>query len=280
MKHVIITTSDARFEDFVYNHWLKSLQANVNLSNIDVAIFDYGLSEEQVEELKKKGVIVYKCVKDNLVNNIRFRDAASFLKEKEYDQVMITDGGDLIFQTDISPLFEENKDQKRAACEDIQHVFEDLFMKDAFFEEDEKKIKKMLEGTQMVNVGVVLGPAKKFASLSEETIKMIKGMDKFGPDQLAINYILYRDGFVKLDRKYNFVITTSSREFRIEKGVFYFKDGEKIPIVHNAGRYDYSRPVENFGFGEDRNKLKKGVFYGMRALLAMMSFFKRKKTSV
>ena len=82
-KHVIITTTDEKFEDFVVNHWLKSLQDNVNLENIDVVIFDYGLRKEQVTELKKKKIIVKKYQKVYRVNNIRFRDVVDFLKKMD-----------------------------------------------------------------------------------------------------------------------------------------------------------------------------------------------------
>jgi len=44
MKNLFITCSDEKCANFIINHWLKSLKANVNLSNIDIVVIDYGLT--------------------------------------------------------------------------------------------------------------------------------------------------------------------------------------------------------------------------------------------
>ena len=93
-KHVIFTTSDEKFEDFVLHHWFKSLKENVDLDNIDVVILDYGLNEKQKYNLRLNKVIVHKCKKDGRVNNIRFRDIAKYLKNtnmiKSWQQMEVT----------------------------------------------------------------------------------------------------------------------------------------------------------------------------------------------
>jgi len=47
MRHLIATCSDARYGDFLLQHWLRSLQASVDLHDIDVAVLDYGLTPQQ-----------------------------------------------------------------------------------------------------------------------------------------------------------------------------------------------------------------------------------------
>ncbi len=276
-KHVIITTTDEKFEDFVVNHWLKSLQDNVNLENIDVVIFDYGLRKEQVTELKKKKIIVKKYQKVYRVNNIRFRDVVDFLNKNKYDQVMVTDGGDLIFQTDISPIFEKNKIKIRAACEDYNLGFEEVLMKNSFYTKYEPKIKEIIKKTKMINVGVLLGPSIKFKKMAKECYDMIKAKDKFGPEQIAINYLLYRDGFHEMDNGYNFVVQTAKKKIRIKDGVFYYKkSGEKIPIVHNAGGFSFYRPIADFGYGKNKNKIKLVISILKKVLFPIHYFFSKK----
>ena len=95
---------------------------------------------------------------------------------------------------------------------------------------------------------------------------MVRNKKIFGPDQTAINYILYRDGFRKLADDYNMVITMSGTEFKIKNGRFYFLDGKIIPVVHNAGGSDFFRPVKNFGYGKGFNHQKKIIYHILRYL--------------
>jgi len=77
-----------------------------------------------------------------------------------------------------------------------------------------------------------------------------------------------------LSNGYNFVITTQPDKFYIKNSIFYFKNGKKIPIVHNAGGSAPFRPVDMFGFGNGRNELKLATSVGiMKALRkALMKF--------
>jgi hypothetical protein len=44
----IITATDKKYGDFTIEYWYKSLKENVNLKNIDIAVIDYGMSENQI----------------------------------------------------------------------------------------------------------------------------------------------------------------------------------------------------------------------------------------
>jgi hypothetical protein len=263
MKNAIFTCSDAKYGDFLINAWLKSLKANVDLSNTDVVILDYGFSEEQREQLAKENVIVLRCVRDGHVVSLRFRDMAAFLKKHPYDQILSTDGGDIIFQTDLKELFGTDKNEYRAVCEDVHMWFDALI--DLFFSREYcEKIKHLVRGKKMINAGVLVAPHEKFLALCEEVNREVKDKATFGPDQICINYILYRDGFVPLDRKYNFVVATCEKPFTIQDGVFYMGKRKKIAIVHNAGGHRVLRPIRNFGYGPGHNELKKNRYLAAR----------------
>jgi len=267
MKNVIITASDENYGEFLINHYLKSLKENVDMKNVDILVLDYGLTKEQVIKLKNNKIIVKKCNKDGNIGNIRFRDAAQFLSKRFYDQVLMTDGGDIIFQKDISEIFKKNKDEFRAVVEtyfiiNLNTTFSNVF----FGKENVKKMYQILKGKKMINCGVVLGPKNKMLSLSKEVYSLIKNKYGYGPDQAAVNYVLYRDGFKALDQGYNMIFQTCKREFFIENGEFYFENGKKIPIVHNAGGKDFMRIIKNFGYGKKYNKIRKLNYYVLRSI--------------
>jgi hypothetical protein len=87
---------------------------------------------------------------------------------------------------------------------------------------------------------------------------------------------MYRDGFVRLPEKYNFVLITTKSRFSITRGRFYDSAGELIPVVHNAGRYDWARSVSRFGYGEDRNKLMSATHYSMSAFYSALNWLTRR----
>lgn len=146
MKNAIITFADWTCDKFLVDHWLSSLQANVNIPNLDIVILDYGITKKQSLKIKKmKKTILYKCLRNGKVVIIRFRDLVHFLQNKKYDQVMLTDGGDIIFQKDLSKLFEKDKTKFRAVREDYYSAMGKIWMRDAFTPEDAKKINKNLK---------------------------------------------------------------------------------------------------------------------------------------
>jgi hypothetical protein len=255
MKHAIITCSDSRYGDFLINHWLKSLKDNVNLNNTDVVVLDYGLSDSQVRELSDNKVIIVKCIKDGHVTSIRYRDMEKFLSNNKYDQVMSVDGGDIIFQEDISTLFKKNTNVIRAACEDLNLSF-DTFFSASINKKYRRDIKKKLKGKKMINGGLIIGSRTLIVKLCNKYMSMMNDFETFGADQVIINYLLYINDFVELDNRYNFTVTTSKRKFNLKDGVFYFNNCIKIPVVHNSGNLSACRTIDNFGYGTEFNKIK------------------------
>jgi hypothetical protein len=145
----------------------------------------------------------------------------------------------------------------------------------AGFEKNVKKeIKRVLNRKKLINAGMIAAPYELFRKMCKECDELIKERT-FGPDSVAINYILYREGFKEMDITYNFVITTAHRPFYIKKGVFYLNNGERISIVHNAGGRDFFRPVNNFGYGRQYNKIK-GTFLPIKSLIKVTHSFAQK----
>ncbi len=276
MKHVIITSSDQRYGDFLVDHWHRSLRDHVDLRDIDVAVLDYGLNEAQRRSLELAGVTLHRCQADGNITNIRYRDMSDFLASRNYDQVLAIDGGDIIFQADIRHLFDQDKTTFRGVCEEREIPFHDLVLPQTDMErESYQQMFGFLKGKPTVNGGVLFGPAAVFQEIWKEFQQHCHSFDVFGTDQLLMNNFVYRNGFVPLDKKYNFAIVAMKTQFRIRQGVFYKQDGEVIPVVHNAGMQSLTRCIRKFGYGKDRNKRKWLTPIVLHAYFRLLNFYKR-----
>lgn len=264
-KNCIITASDAKYGDFLIDHWFRSLTENADLSGIDVVVLDYGLSTAQRFYLEQHEVRLVSCEKDGHVVVIRFRDMADFLSRNDYAQAALSDGGDIIFQDDIAPIFSLHPDSFRGVQEDLRSGF-GIFLTDEFFSKQDKKLlSENLMAEEMVNAGFIVGPGDGMRRLGETVDRMVRTKTKFGPDQLVVNYLFQKEGFEPLPRRYNYVIATARADLKIREGRFY-ADDELVAVVHNTGNFSFLRPVENFGYGKERNQLKHDLLKALKAL--------------
>jgi hypothetical protein len=270
MAHVMFTMSDAKYGDFLIDHWLRSVTEHIDLQahQIGVVVLDYGLSEAQRHRLARSGISIVKCLRDGGIVNIRYRDMLRYLEGGQYDQVMSIDGGDVIIQRDIAALFSEHAEAYRAACEDVPCPFDSQAAQTWFEKYQLHDMAETLRGKSMINSGVILAPAEKFMHLCRACMQRITDNRQHGLDQIVVNDLLHRQGFVQLDNKYNFVLATAARKFTINDGIFCFEDGEVIPVVHNAGGKSLSRVVGNFGYGAGYNRIKFFSLYRLKRLLA------------
>jgi hypothetical protein len=279
-KHAIITLSDARCGDFAVQHWCRSLKGNVDLRDVDLIMLDYGLTAEQRKGLQAQGVECRPCLKEGWIGTMLWRDMASLLKERSYDQILTTDAGDLIFQSDVRHLFDENRDAYRAVCEDFDTCIHDVVMSRADFDpETWNHLHSVLKDKPVINTGVVLAPADKFIELWEIFQKWCHRYEAYASDQFLANYIIYQDRFVPLDSRYNFVFISTKRPYRIRDGIFLDQNEEIIPIVHNAGGSEYYRFVGNFGYGKGFNQRKILTPLAIRSFCVLAQWYKSVRSS-
>lgn len=198
------------------------------------------------------------------MSNYQYKCLADFLEHHTYDQILYSDCGDVIFQSDISHLFEIGKDKFKAVVEPNFNFFLHkwtLGLKD-FKKEKIKEIERVLSDKNTVNGGFVIGPSVKFSQIWQQYLELCHDMKVHGTDQLVLNYIMYRDGFEQLHKKYNYITFLNEEDYRVNEDGLYENDHGVIPVVHNAGRYDFARAVSNFGFkkGEIRPKIYAQLF--------------------
>ncbi len=264
-SNVLYTASDAKYGDFLIDHWFASLRDNVDLRDLDVVALDYGLSTAQRHYLAAHGVRLRPCARDGHVVILRFRDMAADLRDHAYAQAALSDSGDIIFQADFTPAFGIHPTKFRGVAEDLRVAFGVFLTEEFFTEADRRRIRKTLRDLPMVNAGFILGPGERMRGLGEEVMRTLRAHDHFGPDQLVVNDVFRREGCHLLDRGYNFVIATAEAELEIRDGRF-FADGELVAVVHNTGNLKFLRPIENFGYGPGHNELKKELYFALRAL--------------
>lgn len=265
--NAVYAASDRKYGDFLIEHWLRSLRASSSGTPLEVRILDYGLSTAQRYYLDHEGVRRIPCVRDGHPAVVRFRDMAADLERCPADQVLACDGGDILFQADLGPLFESQSGAIRAVAESIPSGF-DAFLTDTFFTKaDQRRLRSLLPGKPQINAGLLVGPGAAMARLGREVHRMVLRHDRFGPDQVAVNALLHSQGWTELDMGWNYVVATAGRPFVVEDGRFLFADTRQpIPVVHNAGNWSILRPIRNFGWGPGCNQLKPEVLRTLRAV--------------
>jgi hypothetical protein len=275
-QHAIVTSANARCGDFLIHHWLRSLRANVDLRHIDVAVLDYGLHQPQRDALDAQGVLRHLAEPDQHITNVRYRDMAEFLSRRSYQQVLSVDGGDIIFQADISHLFDRDTDTFRAACETYKVPLDELSPRQAdFLPETFRMMHDYLADRPTINGGFVLAPAEKFISLWPQFKALTIGFNCYATDQLLLNYVLHRQGFMELDGCYNRCLLMMRSRVRVRDAVFYGEDGKVIPVVHNAGKLELVRCVQDFGYGPGRNRMKHLAPLAIEVACRVINTYKR-----
>lgn len=270
-RNAIVTCADAAAGDFLADHWLVSLVENVDLSETDVVILDYGLTDAMKERIRERSsALVVPCRKDGHLVVTRFRDLENLLRHSAYEQVLSCDGGDIIFQSDISHLFARHPSEFRAISEGYELPFHSVGMRYV-----QRSLEPVITDTvahvirdrHLINGGFILAPREKMIALCDFIFSHIRDKNAFGSDQLLLGYRFYTEGFHPLDSRYNFILYTNERSFHIREGKFFDVDGRLIPVVHNTGRFARFRLIERFGFGPERNRLKKNLYRLARLLI-------------
>lgn len=256
-RYLIATSCDQKYENFLINHWLRSLKENSNLVDTDVLVMDFGLSDNAKAKLEAESIVLHRVESRNgHINNLRFLELRNYLNNKtNYEQVLLCDSGDMIFQSDISNVFKIYPEKIKGVCEEISPNME-IIVNDRNVRSSHE-IQTFLKGKKLINAGFVVYPRVKFDEIVQKMFELVIDMNAWGVDMVLLNYIIYKhyaDDFYELPLIYNFIPTTSTKKYIVKNGKFYLIDGTLILVVHNAGGKNFLRPIKNFGYGEGYNK--------------------------
>jgi len=262
-RHALLTASDANCGDFLARHWLRSLRENVDTTEIDVVVLDFGLEPRQLAALA--GIEVVAAPRARRVNVARRRALADFLATRDYDQVLVVDAGDLVFQRDVSSLFREHRDRFRGVPERYPIPLAP-FLRGAP-PELRARLRARLREHPMVNGGFLLAPAKEWIDVGRATLPFA---EQVAHDQPLVSLLLHERGFEPLADTWNYVLWTAREPFRIESGRFLGPDGEPLAVVHNTGLRAPFRVIADFGYGSGYNtRVRKGYLRLARAYAAL-----------
>jgi len=277
-SYLIATACNQKYEDFLINHWLKSLKENVDLSNIDILVIDYGLSDDAKKKLESENVILHQVEnKEGHINNLRFVELRNYLlKQSNYEQVVLCDSGDIIFQSDISQIFKMQPEKIKGVCEEISPNM-DIVLNDKNVR-GANEIKTFLKGKKLINAGFIVYPTRKFNDIVQKMFDRITDKSAWGIDMVLLNYFIYQEDFFELPVIYNFIPTTSTQKYFVKDGKFYLKDGTLIPVVHNAGGKNIWRSIRNFGYGQEYNKPKIFIAILLRGFYLTLKFIRNVKS--
>lgn len=184
MRKLIVTTAK---RDNIFNDWLPSLLKNGKYDG-DILLIDYGdFGEEKVPENVKivKTQKVYKCIPSD-----RIRAFYEALKDiwQNYDVILITDGGDVLFQLPLQPLFD-------LAAEKICYVKENLtFIHWIMFKWTsivDKKVWDVLGNEKIINAGMFIGPSKMIFETTKFITEGLAYASHFGAEQVLLNALIY-----------------------------------------------------------------------------------------
>jgi hypothetical protein len=273
--HLLYTYCNDGKGDFLIEHWLESLRLNVSLSKIDVMVIDFGLSPKQRAILQHRGVLLWPGVADGRMSNVQYRHLAEFLRaHPAYDQVCYADCGDLVFQADISNLFERARAQFKVALEpDFNFGLHKLTLGLKDFKPDKlSEVERVLGRQPTANCGFLIGPASEMAGIWTTYTVMCKSADVHGTDQLLINYIIRCKGFDELPRRYNYVLFLNAEHFYYDADNILHDQAGIVPVVHNAGQHDFARTIADFGYRQGRIKPRLYPF-AIRCLYRVLDVF-------
>jgi hypothetical protein len=227
---------------------------------VDIAVLDYGLSAGQRRSLDSAGVFRVECEKNGHPANLRFRDLDSFLGTHAYGNVLITDGGDVIFQQDVTPLLRQNMKHIHACREPSPSFAVKYWAGGSHAQDRMKKVRARFLAEPMINCGVLVGPSSAFRDLCGHLSEdLARHMDFFGAEQPLISEYLLEKGYTPLDCRYNFMPMHFPFGVRVSKGRVFDPAG-LVPIVHNCGGLKIARPLGRFGFARWHNFKKPIVF--------------------
>ncbi|MBR6012187.1 MAG: hypothetical protein IK062_00215 [Selenomonadaceae bacterium] len=202
-KKNLVIGSGRGYSWYILEPFIRSFTQNV--SNADLVLFADDISDftrYMLEEIGKNfhgGVMKIFPFPDELKTrhpaNARWKMFADYIGEhhEEYEQILISDTRDVIFQDDVFKCF-ENEKKYVGYAEDFGDVGGKVFggihywIKDTFNEEEASKMDEKI----CVCPGTVIGSSNEIKILVQKMIEyMPRNVDFYGEDQAVYVYIVH-----------------------------------------------------------------------------------------
>jgi len=236
MANYVCTFTDKNCIENILKVWLPSLQKNFSGK---IVVITFNVSEEDKEKLRNENVIVveedpnisglYKTIEKRLDAQERFIETLG-----ENDKIMLIDGADVVFQSEIDSFFKRIEDKifysttgtisNKLTIKWINRLTKGL--KDSF------KILEKLKNKEIIASGMLVGKKKyflKFFKKYRAVMKKFNAVYFTGINQAILTYLIIRNStyFEKTDI-HNCRITNEN----VIKEDGLYKIYKTIPIIH------------------------------------------------
>lgn len=230
---VILTGRDVQ----VIDTWLPTIRKRGQYDG-DILFIDFDLQQSSLEILRKdpKITIVHAEKAYGEISSDRIRVFYERLKDvwKNYDVILMTDA-DLEFFKPIASLFEMAK-EKLCYVQEPKMLGDNSGFNYSEFDFPEKdKIWSLIKNEPMINVGVLVGPAKIIYDVLGWITQYLVVDHHWGADQLLINALIY---YYKtfptqaVPLEWNFLAVNG---YVTIKDKLYDQYGNEMAILHRIG---------------------------------------------
>ena len=254
-KYAIISAINWAHADYFIEHWLPSLHATTNLSQIEIVVIDMGLRPNQQATLKKHVTIV-PCEVKTHPTAARFFTIEQYLQAHNYQKALLIDGGDIFFQSDISAIFNLKGDKVYAAQCVSRGLFYEWFLPSCFPLSTALELYRLVSLKPAYSAGVMVGERKALLKLLAGMNAYLQAVHHYGADQIVMNYVGHKQALLAdLPQTFNFSSLTGWEQFTVMKGKVYDSRQQLVTVVHNAGRIPLMRVFGTMGYRQHNASL-------------------------
>ncbi len=246
-KYAIISAINWAHADYFIGHWLPSLRATTDLSQIEIVVIDMGLRPDQHAALRKQVTIV-PCEMKTHPTAARFFTIEQYLRTHNHQKAVLIDGGDIFFQRDFSPIFGVKGHKVFAAQCVSRGLFYEWFLPNCFPLSTAIELYSIVSRKPAYSAGVLVGQRKALITMLAGMNAYLKNVHHYGADQIVMNYIGHKqDLLADLPQTFNFSSLTGWEQFTIKQGKVYDSRNQLVTVVHNAGRIPLMRVFGTMG---------------------------------
>jgi hypothetical protein len=260
----VCTFIDNKGIDNIIKVWLPTLKKN--FSGIPVVI-TFGVKEEYIEILKKMDVLIIeedklKTGRDK-ITRLRLKAQEKFIDTlKDTDKIMLIDGIDVVFQSEINSFFDSIKHDKIVYSEvDELMNYQTWYAFGRVFNRHLKEVKEIRDEIRIhkiKSIGMLAGTKEAFKmyfNYHNEAVNYFKPPEFFGSNQLILTYLVFKypKDFIITDIHNHRPIADNTV---IEDKVFKIK--QTIPIIHFSRR-EMKRVYEKIYLKNEGKKLSEKI---------------------
>ena len=262
MKNLILGTARGynyyTLEPFVRSFVKKLCNTDLVLFVDNISDFTRSQLQAQSNRIKKKDCRIflevfpknYDNIKDSTAVNIRWLIFFNYLKShrEKYQQVLISDTRDVIFQDDLFSKYANEKEYLLYVTENVTFENNSYWahnMKQKFGEQELIKLRKEF----ILNAGTICGSFNEVLIFTKFMTELLQESAVWGDDQVVLNYLIHNDllpiknKIVSDNTKSGeiFIVSIAANMFGFNGDKIIYSDGKAPSMCHQYDAFVESR---------------------------------------